>query len=47
LHTSAAQQMKAATPGKAQTEEAPLAFAFSPQLQNSVQASKLQDFTVS
>lgn len=30
---------------KGQTEEAPLAFAFSPELQNSVQASKLQDFT--
>lgn len=27
-----------------QTEEAPLAFAFSPELQNSVQTNELQDF---
>ena len=30
---------------KGQTEEALLAFPFSPELQNSVQASELQDFT--
>lgn len=37
--------MKAAVVDEGQTEEALLAFAFPPELQNSVQASKLQDFT--
>lgn len=45
LHTSVAQQTKADMLGKIQTEEAQFVFAFYPELQNSVQVSKLQDFT--
>lgn len=37
--------MNAAVLDKGQTEEAQLAFAFSPELENSVQASELQDST--
>lgn len=45
MHTSVAQQTKADMLGKIQTEEAQFVFAFYPELQNSVQVSKLQDFT--
>lgn len=45
MHISVEQQTKADMLGKIQAEEAPLVFAFYSELQNSVQASKRQDFT--